>query len=111
MTFCPSSVISLAPRARHCSALGYWRQLQAREEKFYELVTPIFAQGIAAGQFIPAHPRLLTFLLRGLVRSIGYYQMTEGREMAVQEALPVLLTLLSSGLTPKSPNAAEVETP
>jgi len=91
-------------------ARGYWRQLQEREEKFFGLVTPVFAQGIAAGQFIPANPRLLTFMLRGMVRSVGYYQMTEGQEKAVKEALPVLLTLLSSGLTPKSPVAAEVDT-
>ena len=87
---------------------GYWRQLQEMEEKFFDLVTPVFIQGIAAGHFIPANPRLLTFMLRGLVRSVGYYQMTEGQEEAVKEALPVLLTLLSSGLTPKSPSAAEV---
>jgi AcrR family transcriptional regulator len=92
-------------------ARGYWRQLQEREEKFFGLVTPLFAQGIAAGQFIPANPRLLTFMLRGLVRSVGYYQMTEGQEEAIKEALPVLLTLLSSGLTPKPQTGAEVTTP
>jgi AcrR family transcriptional regulator len=95
-------------RAGQGPTRGYWRQLQEREEKFFNLVTPVFAQGIKAGQFIPANPRLLTFMLRGLVRSVGYYQMIEGQEEAVKEALPVLLTLLSSGLTPKSPVAAEV---
>lgn len=90
------------------SPKGYWRQLQEMEEKFLTLVTPVFAQGINAGLFIPANPRLLTFMLRGMVRGVGYYQMTEGQEEAVKEALPVLLTLLSSGLTPKSPAAAEV---
>jgi len=95
-------------RARQGPTRGYWRQLQEREEQFFDLVTPVFAQGIAAGQFIPANPRLLTFMLRGLVRSVGYYQMIEGQEEAVKEALPVLVTLLSSGLTPKSPSAAEV---
>jgi len=34
--------------------------------------------------------------------------MTEGQEEAGKEALPVLLALLFSGLTPKSPAAAEV---
>jgi hypothetical protein len=95
--------------ARQSPVRGYWRQLQEREEKFFDLVTPVFAQGIAAGQFIAANPRLLAFMLRGMVRSIGYYQIIEGQE-TVTDALPLLLTLLSSGLTPKSPAAAEVET-
>jgi AcrR family transcriptional regulator len=93
------------------AAKTYWGKLQEMEEEFVKLVTRLFAQGIAAGQFIPANPRLLTFMLRGLVRSVGYYQMTEGQEEAVKEALPVLLTLLSSGLTPNSPHAAEVTPP
>jgi AcrR family transcriptional regulator len=92
------------------SPRGYWRQLQEMEDKFFDLVTPVFAQGIAAGLFIPANPRLLTFMLRGMVRGVGYYQMNEGQEEAVKEALPVLLTLITSGLTPKSPAAAEVAT-
>ena len=89
---------------------GYWRRLQEMEEKFLDLVTPVFSQGINAGLFIPANPRLLTFMLRGMVRGVGYYQMNEGQEEAVKEALPVLLTWLASGLTPKSPTAAEVTT-
>ena len=90
------------------SPQGYWRQLQEREDKFFELVTPVFSQGIAAGQFIPANPRLLTFMLLGMIRGMGYYQMVEAREGAVKEALPVFLTLLFSGLTPKIPAAEEV---
>ena len=61
------------------------------------MVTRLFASGIDAGQFIQADPRLLTFLLRGMVRAVGYYQMSAGQEAAVKEAMPVLLTLLSSG--------------
>jgi AcrR family transcriptional regulator len=68
------------------------------EEKFVALMTRLFAEGMATGQFTPADPRLLTFLLRGLLRAVGYYQMAEGAKDAVKEALPVLLTLLSSGL-------------
>ncbi len=77
---------------------GFWRRLQEREEKFVTLITRLFAQGIEDGQFIAADPRLLTFLFRGLIRGIGYYQLAEGPKMTVKEALPVLLTLLSSGL-------------
>jgi hypothetical protein len=71
------------------------------EDEFVALVTGLFAEGIAAGQFLPANPRLLTFLLRGLVRATGYYQKTEGQANAAQEALPVILALLSAGLVRK----------
>jgi AcrR family transcriptional regulator len=77
---------------------GFWWRIQEMEEKFVSLVTDQFAEGIAAGQFIPANPRLLTFLIRGLIRATGYYQRDEGQAAAAQEALPVILTLLSSGL-------------
>ncbi len=87
---------------------GYWHHLQEMEEKFVSLVTRLFADGIASGQFIQADPRLLTFLLRGMVRAVGYYQMADGQETAVKEALPVLLTLLSSGLIRQPQASAEV---
>jgi AcrR family transcriptional regulator len=90
------------------AAQGYWRHLQELEEKFVIQVTRLFAAGIESGQFIPANPRLLTFLLRGMVRAVGYYQMSEGQGEAVKEALPVLLTLLSSGLTRQPQSRAEV---
>ncbi|MGA8571764.1 MAG: TetR/AcrR family transcriptional regulator [Desulfobaccales bacterium] len=77
---------------------GYWLHMQELEDRFVTLVNRLFAVGIESGQFIRANPRLLTFMLRGLVRAVGYYQLTEGQEKAVKEALPVLLTLLSSGL-------------
>jgi AcrR family transcriptional regulator len=89
---------------------GYWRHLQEMEERFVDLVTRLFADGIESGQFIPANPRLLTFLLRGMVRAVGYFQMTEGQPGAVKEALPVLLTLFASGLSrqPHPPEGATV---
>jgi TetR/AcrR family transcriptional regulator, transcriptional repressor for nem operon len=86
---------------------GFWRRLQDMENHFVDLVTSLFAEGIATGQFIAANPRLLTFLIRGLVRAVGFYQMVEGQEQAAKEALPVLLTLLSAGLT--RPNASSTE--
>lgn len=90
------------------SRAGFWWHIQEMEEKFVALVTSLFAEGIAAGQFIPANPRLLTFLFRGLVRATGYYQRGEGQTDAAQEALPVILTLLSSGLIrAKQPTAEE----
>ena len=85
-------------RGKRDSREGFWRHYQELEEKFVTLVTSLFAEGIAAGQFIPANPRLLTFLIRGLVRATGYYQKAEGQADAAKEALPVILTLLSSGL-------------
>jgi len=85
-------------RGRRESREGFWRNYQELEERFVTLVTGLFAEGIAAGQFISANPRLLTFLIRGLVRATGYYQQAEGQAEAAKEALPVILTLLSSGL-------------
>jgi AcrR family transcriptional regulator len=86
---------------------GSRRRYQELEEEFVALVTRLFAEGIAAGQFIPANPRLLTFLIRGLVRATGYYQKAEGKADAAKEALPVILTLLSSGLIREQPSLAE----
>ena len=77
---------------------GFWGHIQDLEEKFVTLVTDLFAEGIASGDFIAADPRLLTFLLRGLVRATGYYQRGESRKDAAKEALPVILAMLSSGL-------------
>jgi len=94
-------------RGQRKSPQGFWRQFQEMEERFVTLVTSLFAEGIAAGQFIPANPRLLTFLIRGLVRATGYYQRAERQAEAAQEALPVILTLLSSGLIRKKQATAE----
>jgi AcrR family transcriptional regulator len=85
-------------RGERKSRGGFRRRFEEMEEEFVTLVTRLFAEGIAAGQFIPANPRLLTFLIRGLVRATGYYQKAEGQADAAKEALPVILTLLSSGL-------------
>jgi TetR/AcrR family transcriptional repressor of nem operon len=68
------------------------------EARFMALLDRFFAEGIQAREFIPADPRLLSYLLRGLVRAVGYYQMTQSQADAVGEALPVVKTLLSSGL-------------
>jgi AcrR family transcriptional regulator len=86
---------------------GFRRNYQELEERFVALVTGLFAEGIAAGQFIPANPRLLTFLIRGLVRATGYYQKAEGRAEAAQEALPVILTLLSTGVIREKQSTAK----
>jgi hypothetical protein len=86
----------------------FWQHMQDLEERFVKLITSVFADGIASDQFIQADPRLLTFLLRGMVRAVGYYQLAEGQEAAVKEALPVLLTLLSSGLAPQLQASAKV---
>jgi AcrR family transcriptional regulator len=79
--------------------------LRELEERIVTRITHVFAEGIAAKQFIPADPRLLTFLLKGLVRAVGYYQMTQDQKDTIGEALPVVLTLLFSGivLEPETP--------
>jgi AcrR family transcriptional regulator len=94
-------------RGEQESREGFRRDYQELEERFVTLVTGLFAEGIAAGQFIPANPRLLTFLIRGLVRATGYYQKAEGRAEAAQEALPVILTLLSSGVVREKQSIVE----
>ncbi|MDO9530700.1 MAG: TetR/AcrR family transcriptional regulator [Deltaproteobacteria bacterium] len=86
---------------------GFRRRFQELEEQFVALVTDLFAEGIAAGHFIPANPRLLTFLIRGLIRATGYYQKSEGQADAAKEALPVILTLISSGLVRGKQSLAE----
>jgi AcrR family transcriptional regulator len=85
-------------RGKRDSREGFWRHYQETEERFLTLLTSLFAEGIAAGQFIPANPRLLTYLIRGLVRATSYYQRDERQADVAEEALPVILTLLSSGL-------------
>jgi len=72
--------------------------LQELEERIVALITQVFAEGIAQKQFILADPRLLTFLLKGLVRAAGYYQMTQDDKDVIQDALPVVLTLVFSGM-------------
>lgn len=95
-------------RGKRDSREGFWRHHQETEERFLNLLTSLFAEGIAAGQFIPANPRLLTYLIRGLVRATGYYQKDEMEADVAKEALPVILTLLSSGLIrAKQPKAEE----
>jgi len=68
------------------------------EDRFMALLTRLFAEGMAAGQFLETDPRLLAFLLRGLIRAVGYYQWTNQGKSVVQEALPVVSALLSAGL-------------
>jgi AcrR family transcriptional regulator len=85
--------------------------LQGLEERIVSLLTRLFDEGIARKQFIPADPRLLTFLLKGLGRAVGYYQMTGDQEDAIQEALPVVLRLLFSGIVLPPKTAEEESTP
>ena len=84
--------------------------LQELEERIVALITRIFSEGIAQKQFIPADPRLLTFLLKGLGRAVGYYQMTQDQKDVIQEALPVVLTLLFSGIVLEPESASEEST-
>ena len=103
----PAYVRDLVTRPRQAPK-GRARHLWGLEEEIVALVTRLFGEGIEAGQFMSANPRLLTFLLRGLVRAVGFYQLVEGKENAVKEALPVLLTLLSSGISRRVHSQGEV---
>ncbi len=77
-----------------------WRHLRALQEQYMAELYRVFMEGMAAGQMIQADPRLLTYLLRGMVRSVGYYLMTEMGEEAAAAARRVLLTILHSGVIP-----------
>jgi AcrR family transcriptional regulator len=83
-------------------------RVKALEEEIVSLLTRLFREGVARGQFMDADPRLLTFLLRGLVRAVGYHQMTSRREDAIKEALPVVSTLILSGIVKRTTSADEV---
>lgn len=85
---------------------GRLGRLKELEELILGQITPLFAEGAAQGQFITADPRLLTFLFRGLVRAVGYYQMAEGRP--ARETLPVVIDLMFSGLLGRSNALREV---
>jgi AcrR family transcriptional regulator len=87
---------------------GRWRSLRELEDTFVSLITRLFTEGIETGEFVPANPRLLAFLFRGLIRAVGYYQMGDSQKSAVREAMPVLLTLLSSGLSRQANSPVEV---
>lgn len=91
-------------------APGRGHRFQEVDEKINARLTSLFAEGIDRGRFMPANPRLLSLLLRGLVRAVGHYRMATGGDLAIAEASPVLLALLFSGLAPKSPVALEVDT-
>lgn len=89
------------------SRRGFGR-IQELEGQILSLITQLFAEGVATGEFIPADPRLLTFLLRSLVRGLGFYGITEGRREAFKEALPVLVTFILSGFGQAAEPRAEV---
>ncbi|MDI6852659.1 MAG: TetR/AcrR family transcriptional regulator [Deltaproteobacteria bacterium] len=83
-------------------------RIRELEGEILALLNHLFSEGVATGDFIPADPKLLTFLLRSLVRGVGFYGMAEGRSEAIKEALPVLVTFMLSGLTPPPASTAEV---
>jgi AcrR family transcriptional regulator len=83
-------------------------RVKTLEEEIVGILTRLFSEGIARGVFMDADPKLLTFLLRGLVRAVGYYQMTSRQEDAIKEALPVVSTLILSGIAKRMTSADEV---
>jgi len=72
--------------------------LKDLEERIVGLLNRLFVEGIAQKQFIPTDPRLLSYLLKGLVRAVGYYHMTTDQKNVIKEALPVILRLFFSGI-------------
>ncbi len=72
--------------------------LRKHEERTLGMISRLFTEGIVSKQFIDVDPRLLAHLLKGMGRAVGYYQMTSEHREAIQEALPVVLKLLFSGI-------------
>lgn len=85
-------------RFRSGRQTGLSPKLKELEDRVMGLLVRMFAEGSAEGRFIRADPRLLAHVLKGLVRSVGYFQMSGDRPEAVKEALPVVLRLLFSGI-------------
>jgi AcrR family transcriptional regulator len=85
-------------------------KLRELEDRIMGQLTSLFAEGMAEAHFIQAEPRLLAFLFKGLVRAVGYFQMT-GDDRAVQEALPAVLRLMFSGIVLPSPTGKETVSP
>jgi AcrR family transcriptional regulator len=93
---------------RETSLTPKLRELEAR---IMGQLTSLFAEGMAEGRFIQADPRLLAFLLKGMVRAVGYFQMTGGADRSVQENLPAVLRLLFSGIVLPSATAKDTFSP
>lgn len=79
--------------------------IRKHEERIIGLLSRLFTEGMVSRQFIEVNPRLLAYLLKGMGRAVGYFQMTSDHPDAIQEALPVVLRLLFSGivLLPETP--------
>jgi len=89
----------------------HWRAIRELEEKFITLLTRFFAEGSAQGYFISGDSRLLAFMLQGLARAVGYYQMKGAPREAVQEALPLLVNVLHHGIIFHNKPFGEVASP
>jgi hypothetical protein len=87
-----------------------WRAIRELEEKFITMLTRFFAEGAAQGYFISGDSRLLAFLLQGLARAVGYYQMKGASREEIQEALPQLVSVISHGFILKEDPLGEVAT-
>ncbi len=86
-----------------------FRRILDLEEQILKQIARVFSEGAEKGEFIPADPMLLTFLLRGMVRALGYYRMAEGRKTDINKALAVLSTIVFTGVTGKVNSAREVK--
>ncbi len=73
-------------------------KLREIEDRIIGQVTDLFAEGMAEGRFFQADPRLLAFLLKGIVRAVGYFHLVGGTDKVMAETLPVVLRLLFSGI-------------
>jgi len=89
----------------------HWRVIRELEEKFIILLTHFFAEGAAQGYFTSGDSRLLAFMIQGLARAVGYYQMKGASRDEMQEALPLLVNVISQGFILKETSLGEVASP
>lgn len=79
-------------------------KLRELDEKIVGLIARLLTEGQEEGCFVRANPRLIAYLFKGMVRTAGYLQMTGELGSMQEEALPVILQLLFSGIVLAGPN-------
>ncbi len=89
---------------------GPVRRIRELEQQVMGQLIRMFAQGIAQGELLAVNPRFLAYLLRGLIRAVGYYQLVES-DQADTDALPVLSDLWLTGLVRPRTAVQEVSPP
>lgn len=65
---------------------------------FAEIIAAVIEEGIIAGEFVTAPPRLVAYILRGMTKAIALHNIAEHSLTSMLDALPLLTTLVFQGL-------------